>query len=188
MKIQYVDDKEKKEIIEKEARNLVHKIIDIYNSLSDTEEYQSVITQFGAEVLIENAICNSLRYKNKAFEEEREWRLHFTSRVELDNRLVAEKIYFSSINPFETALIPILQTKIDYNITADDMVAFYPVEFDDLGDRFIKRIYKGPKNKANLTDIELFLANRKLLKEEYDKKVKRFVKSIDIRCSGISYR
>ena len=188
VKVRYADDKEKKNIIEGEAIKLVNKIIDIYNSLSNTEEYQSAFTQYCAAILIENSICDSLRFKSKAFEEEQEWRLYFTNRVELDGRMVAEKKEFSSINPYETALLPILQTKIDHNVTADDMVAFYPITFDELGDQCIKKIYRGPKNKSNFTDIELLLANRKLLKEEYDRKSNRFVKSIDISISNISYR
>ena len=72
-------------------------------------------------------------------------------------------------------VIPKLKNKVEFNITDDDMIPYYPINLYDISNEPIKEIILGPKNKILERDFELYAA-------------KYNMKNIFLRFSRISFR
>lgn len=167
-KVQYLNFKQFESLMEQEAERLLDIIRDIYewaiDPSSQIEDVDEAII-FSFKYVVFDAISDSLKYKMKGFSEEKEWRLFVSNQVHKTGKqyvLDEEDISF-------------LWENIDFNITDNDIIAFYPVEFADKKEVAVSEVILGPNNYINYSDLDLFLKNHKYVNTEfYD--------------SGISYR
>jgi hypothetical protein len=63
------------------------------------------------------------------------------------------------INAFESfsETIDFLKNKIRFHATDDDLIPYYPINFDEFSINPVASVCLGPKNKVRFADIELFL-------------------------------
>lgn len=167
-KVKYISLKQFDELMDKEADRLLDILQDIYQWAIDPEEEidnvdEALIYNFKREVF--DLISDSLKYKMNGFSEENEWRLFFANQV---HKTGWE--YVSDERDFGFIL-----DKVDFNITNDDLVAFYPIEFKNEEDDAVVGIVLGPNNNISYSDLNLFLKKHKYL-------------TTDCSTSGISYR
>ena len=72
-------------------------------------------------------------------------------------------------------MLKVIKNRIEFNVTADDLIPFYPINFTEISPNPIKQIIVGPQNKIMEKDFSLYVASNKL-------------SDIDFRYSRISYR
>lgn len=137
------------------------------------EEKIDKMFQFYFHHMISGVLMGSLKYKNEAFKEEKEWRLFFSQQI----YKFAQWIYGD--DDIETIVcddaLKVLKNKIEFNVKSDDIVPFYPINIMDISANPIKEIIAGPQNKILQKDFSLFVASNKLA-------------DINFRYSRISYR
>lgn len=122
---------------------------------------------------LEIIFIKSLKYKSYDFYEEQEWRIFFNI-IPFKNELKRETkdLYLGEL--FDKT-IDFIQERVKFVCVADDLVSFCPIEFDEFVQSPIKELWLGPKNKARVNDVELFL-----MKHQYMK--------VDVLESKITYR
>ena len=137
------------------------------------EEKIEKMCQYCFHQMISGVLMSSLKYKNDSFKEEQEWRLFFSQQI----YKFAKWIY--SDEEIETIvyddMLKVIKNRIEFNVTADDLIPFYPINFTEISPNPIKQIIVGPQNKIMEKDFSLYVASNKL-------------SDIDFRYSRISYR
>ena len=105
---------------------------------------------------LEDAFTDSLKYKSDAFHEENEWRIYF--------KLAPSKSILKTYSKNDEAIDSLYQRtnkfikeKIGFMNTDDDIISFCQLDFKDFYENPVKEIWLGPKNKARIDDVELFL-------------------------------
>lgn len=159
-KVQYINSKQFKSLMEKEAERLLYIVQDIYawatdknNAVGDIDE--AIIYNF--KYVVFDAISDSLKYKMKAFSEEKEWRLFISNQVhKTGNEYVLDE-----------RDIGFLLENIDFNITDNDIIAFYPVEFVGKKNAAVSEVILGPNNYISFSDMDLFLKKHQYEKTEF---------------------
>ena len=53
--------------------------------------------------------------------------------------------------------VDFLKNKISFHATDDDLIPYYPINFDEFSRNPVASVCLGPKNKVRFADIELFL-------------------------------
>ena len=137
------------------------------------EEKIEKMCQYCFHQMISGVLMSSLKYKNDSFKEEQEWRLFFSQQI----YKFAKWIY--SDEEIETIvyddMLKVIKNRIEFNITSDDLIPFYPINFTEISPNPIKQIIVGPQNKIMEKDFSLYVASNKL-------------SDIDFKYSRISYR
>lgn len=154
-----------------ELRGLRNWIVENLPSLH--EEKIDKMFQYYFHQMISNVLMSSLKYKNETFQEEQEWRLFFSQQI----YKYAKWIYGDE--EIETIvyddMLKVIKNRIEFNVTSDDLIPFYPIKFTEISPNPIKQVIVGPQNKIMEKDFSLYVASNKL-------------NDIDFRYSRISYR
>lgn len=122
---------------------------------------------------VSNTLKNAPFYKNKAFREEKEYRLAVCVATPIlqDGRLNRE---------LPITLLPEYVMSYDYNIQHEEPVSHFEVKNDSIAN-YVAEICLGPKCKWSVEETILFLVAKGWLKDAKDK-------SILVKKSGASYR
>lgn len=107
------------------------------------------------------------------FSEEKEWRIFFSEEITKNPQWLFTDEEDSIMKYHH--VIPKLKNKIEFNITDNDMIPYYPIDLYDISSEPIKEIILGPKNNILERDFELYAA-------------KYNMKNIVLRLSEISFR
>lgn len=154
-----------------ELRGLRNWIVENLPSLH--EEKIDKMFQYYFHQMISSVLMSSLKYKNETFKEEQEWRLFFSQQI----YKYAKWIYGDE--EIETIvyddMLKVIKNRIEFNVTSDDLIPFYPIKFTEISPNPIKQVIVGPQNKIMEKDFSLYVASNKL-------------NDIDFRYSRISYR
>ena len=154
-----------------ELRGLRNWIVENLPSLN--EEKIDKMFQYYFHQMISSVLMSSLKYKNETFKEEQEWRLFFSQQI----YKYAKWIYGDE--EIETIvyddMLKVIKNKIEFNVTSDDLIPFYPINFTEISPNPIKQVIVGPQNKIMEKDFSLYVASNKL-------------NYIDFKYSRISYR
>ena len=154
-----------------ELRGLRNWIVENLPSLN--EEKIDKMCQYYFHQMISSVLMSSLKYKNETFKEEQEWRLFFSQQI----YKYAKWIYGDE--EIETIvyddMLKVIKNRIEFNVTSDDLIPFYPINFTEISPNPIKQVIVGPQNKIMEKDFSLYVASNKL-------------NDIDFRYSRISYR
>lgn len=123
--------------------------------------------------MISSILMSSLKYKNETFKEEQERRLFFSQQI----YKYAKWIYGDE--EIETIvyddMLKVIKNRIEFNVTSDDLIPFFPIKFTEISPNPIKQVIVGPQNKIVEKDFSLYIASKKL-------------SGIDFRYSRISYQ
>lgn len=154
-----------------ELRGLRNWIVENLPSLN--EEKIDKMFQYYFHQMISSVLMSSLKYKNETFKEEQEWRLFFSQQI----YKYAKWIYGDE--EIETIvyddMLKVIKNRIEFNVTSDDLIPFFPIKFTEISPNPIKQVIVGPQNKIMEKDFSLYIASKKL-------------SGIDFRYSRISYR
>ena len=154
-----------------ELRGLRNWIVENLPSLN--EEKIDKMFQYYFHQMITSVLMSSLKYKNETFKEEQEWRLFFSQQI----YKYAKWIYGDE--EIETIvyddMLKVIKNRIEFNVTSDDLIPFFPIKFTEISPNPIKQVIVGPQNKIMEKDFSLYIASKKL-------------SGIDFRYSRISYR
>lgn len=154
-----------------ELRGLRNWIVENLPSLH--EEKIDKMFRYYFHQMISNVLMSSLKYKNETFKEEQEWRLFFSQQI----YKYAKWIYGDE--EIETIvyddMLKVIKNRIEFNVTSDDLIPFYPIKFTEISTNPMKQVIVGPQNKIMEKDFSLYVASNKL-------------NDIDFRYSRISYR
>ena len=154
-----------------ELRGLRNWIVENLPSLH--EEKIDKMFQYYFHQMISNVLMSSLKYKNETFKEEQEWRLFFSQQI----YKYAKWIYGDE--EIETIvyddMLKVIKNRIEFNVTSDDLIPFFPIKFTEISPNPIKQVIVGPQNKIMEKDFSLYVASNKL-------------SDIDFKYSRISYR
>lgn len=154
-----------------ELRGLRNWIVENLPSLH--EEKIDKMFRYYFHQMISSVLMSSLKYKNETFKEEQEWRLFFSQQI----YKYAKWIYGDE--EIETIvyddMLKVIKNRIEFNVTSDDLIPFYPIKFTEISTNPMKQVIVGPQNKIMEKDFSLYVASNKL-------------NDIDFRYSRISYR
>lgn len=178
-KVKYISREELQSVIAEKAKgvllnlqNDISWIADKLSMFADDEGY-NILLQTRMLHIIKKALISSLEYKHKSFSEEKEWRIFFSEEITKNPQwLYADEE--DSIMKYHQ-VIPKLKNKIEFSITDNDMIPYYPIDLYDISSEPIKEIILGPKNNILERDFELYAA-------------KYNMKNIILRLSEISFR
>jgi len=115
---------------------------------------------FNFSHFIEWVITDSLQYKIKGFQEEKEWRIYI-----LDSHYKApEWVFLNAGSPCRrtdldgtSGTLELLNTKMDFHITDNDLITYFLLPLDEIGASALKNIRLGPNNQIRERDLELYL-------------------------------
>ncbi len=161
------------------------KILQVINLINNKEKEINIEnTLFN---LVEKLFCDVSFYKNSGFIGEKEWRLIFDHKGNI-NRFDETQYYISHLVNIKDMLFDEIEIKnIDYksSLLGDNIISFYNLSFDKIKNEFIKEIIIGPKANMLVNDIDLraFLYSNGFIAQP--KGSREFVK---IYKSNISYQ
>ena len=149
-KVKYISREELQSVIAEKAKgvllnlqNDISWIADKLSMFADDEVY-NILLQTRMLHIIKKALISSLEYKHKSFSEEKEWRIFFSEEITKNPQwLYADEE--DSIMKYHQ-VIPKLKNKIEFSITDNDMIPYYPIDLYDISSEPIKEIILGPKN------------------------------------------
>ncbi len=180
-KVEYVDKNELDKIIREKANDFLRKVKSareeseefLKKNYSTPEMFEDFLFFLFAEYF-KAIIYDSLKYKWKSFCEELEWRMFFCS-ITKDAKMLFDK-NDKQVESFRKGdkTTRLLESKIDFEVRDDNIIAYYPVELLELSDNPIKEIWIGPKNKSKKQDMQLLFA-------------RHGISEIDIKYSEITY-
>ncbi|MCM1050209.1 MAG: DUF2971 domain-containing protein [Clostridiales bacterium] len=177
-KVEYKTVREINDTIVEKAIKILNKLSGMRNQIAEEipsfdDEKIDRMFQFYFHQMISNVLMGSLKYKNETFREEKEWRIFFSQQI----YKYAKWIYGD--DDIETVvydeMLKMLRNKIEFNVTGDDIIPFYPINILEISDNPIKEIIVGPRNKILQKDFSLYVASNRL-------------SDIKFRYSRISYR
>ena len=125
--------------------------------------------------MLGQAFTDSLRYKSKDFSHEKEWRIFFSNQAyKKAEWVLGEDRKMLGSNGFSETL-SYLRNKISFNITSNDIVPYFPIEFNEFKKCPISTIWVGPKSQIRKQDIALYIKQK-----GYE--------NVEVKFSNISYR
>ena len=142
-----------------DLRGMAEWLID--NMLLDTDAQNAdTMMAFNFSHFIEWIITDSLQYKVKGFREEKEWRIYI-----LDSHYkVPEWVYLKSgarcrniSVDGRSETLELLNTKMDFYITDDDLISYFLLPLDDIDSSVIRSVRLGPNNHIRERDLQLYL-------------------------------
>lgn len=180
-KVEYVDDDRINKIRMEKAKFILGKMVNLRekerNILPDGVLFLEQIDVFMYLTMVEyveQVLIDSLKYKRESFCEELEWRVFF-GKITKDEEMLFEKCEETELLRRFDLATQILEGRMNFQVKADCIVPYYPIELSELSSKTIKKIYVGPKNRSRKQDI-------KLLASKYG------FKDAEICYSEISYR
>lgn len=157
-KVEYLTEEQIVNIVDQRANFILEFLKDRINTADISKK---TTEEIGFEFDIANAVIrtDSLKYKSVCFQEEREWRIFFTQQAYKNPQWVNRKKEDVSkeSGSFERTLA-MLDEGIEFRWTADDLIPYYPIRFDDFPIFPVCEIWLGPKNKVREADLKLFLS------------------------------
>lgn len=130
---------------------------------------------FNFSHMLGQVFTDSLRYKSKAFSHEKEWRIFFSNQAYKNTEWVlGEEREMLGPRGFSETL-SFLRNKISFNITENDIIPYFPIEFNEFKTCPVATIWVGPKSRIREEDLALYLK-----KHGYE--------NTEIKFSNISYR
>lgn len=154
-----------------ELRGLRNWIVENLPSLN--EEKIDKMFQYYFHQMISSVLMSSLKYKNETFKEEQEWRLFFSQQIYKYAKWIYGDVESETI--VYDDMLKVIKNRIEFNVTSDDLIPFYPIKFTEISPNPIKQVIVGPQSKIMEKDFSLYVASNKL-------------NDIDFRYSRISYR
>jgi hypothetical protein len=141
----------------------------------DADPHTDGLLWFNFCSMLGQSFTDSLCYKSKDFSHEKEWRIFFADQAykNTDWVLGEERKILGPRGFSET--LSFLRNKISFNITANDIVPYFPIEFDEFKKCPVSTIWIGPKSQIRKGDIALYMK-----KNGYE--------HVEIKFSNISYR
>ena len=156
-KVQYITNEEINNLIILKAKNILNELKDLAKWTIEKFKYEYKKTEkymtFSIIQMFNIVFMKSLKYKNKAYEEENEWRIFFRYPIEKKTRLIYGE---EEVNTLSDEMVKMLRNKIDFNITSNDIVPFYPIELFGVSEKPIKEVIMGSQNKILIDDFQLF--------------------------------
>lgn len=179
VKVKYISQEELNAIIEVKAKEVLEELqkeigwlTDKFSALIDTDEYEMLLLERMRHI-IKRVLVSSLEYKNKAFSEEKEWRIFFEEGITKNPEWIFED-KDEKIMKYHP-IISRLKNKIEFNVTDNDWISYYPINLFELSDNPVKEVILGPKNNILKRDFELYAGKNKM-------------KNIAFKLSKISFR
>lgn len=144
-------------------------------TMDDADPDTDGLLWYNFSSMLGQAFTDSLRYKSKDFSHEKEWRIFFTNQAYKNTEWVlGEDRKMLGPQGFSETL-SFLRNKISFNITGNDIVPYFPIEFDAFPKCPVTTIWIGPKSQIRQEDIALYMK-----KYRYE--------NVEIKFSNISYR
>ena len=144
-------------------------------TMDDADPDTDGLLWFNFSSMLGQAFTDSLRYKSTNFAHEKEWRMFFSNQAYKNaDWVLGEERKLLGPNGFSETL-SFLRNKISFNITANDLVPYFPIEFREFKKCPVTSIWVGPKSKIRKEDISLYMK-----KYGYE--------NVEIKFSNISYR
>ncbi len=107
--------------------------------------------------MLGHAFTNSLCFKFRHFSEENEWRLFLADKAYKESNWVLDKNEeIQGPNMFNETL-DFLNNRIDFWWTANDLISFCPLSFEEFPIMPITELLLGPKSMIRNSDMKLFL-------------------------------
>lgn len=180
-KVEYVTQDKIDDIIEKTSDEILEELRVLRKWIIENMIFQDNSTDtdgllwFNFNGLIENVFTDSLRLKSDYFFEKREWRIFLAQQAYKEpNWVLGKNDKFIGPNMFNE-ILDFLNNRIDFSWTDNDLIPFYPLNFEDFSTMPITEFLVGPKSQVRNSDIKLFLR-------------KYGYPEINIQSSSITYR
>ena len=165
---------EHSKVILNELRGLREWIVE-HMTKDDTSSDTDSLMAFNFSSMLGYAFTDSLKYKSKDFAHEKEWRIFFADQAYKNAEWVlGDERTLLGPNRFSETL-SFLRNKISFNITSNDIVPYFPINFAEFKKFPVTTIWIGPKSQIRKEDISLYMK-----KIGYE--------NIEIKFSTISYR
>lgn len=164
-KVEYLTDDEIHEVIvsmAKECINLLRTLREwIVENMTgaDNDPNTDWLLAFNFTGMLENIFTESLKYKSKAFCEEKEWRVFFSHSIRNPNLVYSENVDVLGPNGFKETVL-YLNKRIEFMVTDDDLVPFCPIKFNEFKENPVSSIWLGPKNFIRKNDLDLYLKSK----------------------------
>lgn len=138
--------------------------------IANTDKKIDNMLMFYFHQMVVAVLMGSLKYKDKTFSEEKEWRIYFKQQIYKKPK----HIYCNEKEEddlFWDNTIQLIRNKVEFNITDNDLIPFYPINIREISLNPIKKIIAGPKNKILSKDFLLYVTCKRLsdIKFEYSK-------------------
>ena len=163
-KVIYLQDEGINRIIEREAQDILSSLRGMRKWIveemthDDDDPDTDGLLGFNFDGRLGYAFTNSLIYKSYAFHEEREWRMFLSDQAYKNPEWICSKAEETLTGPRGfSETIDFLKNKICFHATDDDLIPYYPINFDEFSRNPVASVCLGPKNKVRFADIELFL-------------------------------
>ena len=165
-KVEYLSDDQINKKIKDAAKNCLDEVRELRKWIVDNMTHDDndpdtdVLLGFNFNSLIEKQFANSISIKSKSFIEESEWRIYFKNAVQKNPKWLCsqkETHYIQELYSKSLKTEEFLKNNLEFRITEDDIVPYYPIDFKVFSKNPIAEIWTGPKNKINMMDIKLYL-------------------------------
>ena len=163
-KVIYLEDEGIDRVIEQEAHDILRSLRGLRKWIveemthNDDDPDTDGLLGYNFDGMLGYAFTNSLKYKSYAFHEEREWRIFLTNQAYKNPKWICDKSEETLLGPQGFAeTIDFLKNKIKFHATDDDLIPYYPINFNEFSQNPVTSIWLGPKNKMRSADIKLFL-------------------------------
>ena len=144
-------------------------------TMDDADPDTDGLLRYNFSSMLGQAFTDSLRYKSKDFSHEKEWRIFFSNQAYKNTEWVlGEDRELLGPNLFSETL-SFIRNQIAFNITANDIVPYFPIKFNEFKKCPVSTIWVGPKSEIRKQDITLYMR-----KNGYE--------HVEVNFSNISYR
>ena len=166
--VKYITEKDRQDLLNEQASAFLDDLNGLREWIVDNMTHDDKdpdtdgLLGFNVYGNIESRILDSLVYKQIGFQEEKEWRLFFSQRVEKNPEWVLGAARDMRGPRGFSETVAYLRNKIRFNITEDCLVPYLNLDFSEIenidgGNRLVREIWLGPKSKILNADLELFL-------------------------------
>lgn len=168
--VEYKTSEQMDEIIIKKARKILCTMKNMQEELKEefisanTNEKTDKLLGFYFHQMIVAVLMDSLKYKDMSFNEEKEWRMYFKQQIYKDPKHIYRD---EEDNIFWDETIHLIRNKVEFNITDDDLIPYYPIDIKVISENSIKKIIAGPKNNILLKDFQLYVKSNELPEIEF---------------------
>lgn len=121
------------------------------------------LLSFNFNGMIESIFIDSLKYKDIAFKEEKEWRIFLSNPAYKQPDWVYGKAKIELGPDGFVETIAYLKNKIEFIITSNDLISYLPIKFSEFSLNPVEELWLGPKNRISKADIELFIKKNEYL-------------------------
>jgi len=163
-KVTYLEEDGILKVIEDEAHDILRSLKGLRKWIveemthDDDDPDTDGLLGFNFDCMLEHTFTNSLKYKSIAFHEEREWRMFLSDQAYKNPDWICTKSEEKLSGPKGfSETVDFLKNKISFHVTDDDLIPYYPINFDEFCEYPVTSVCLGPKNKVRFADLELFL-------------------------------